>query len=100
MAIEFVNLLERAWGLTRDQLRFMADFARPQGAAAQHETSETINLLVKAGFVTAQESDSWKNSQVELYTLNELGRNFHRLLHQREPARAAGDASLLEGKAS
>jgi hypothetical protein len=99
MAVEFVNLLERAWGLTRDQLRFMADFARPQGAAAQHETSETINLLVKAGFVTAQDSDSWKNSQVELYTLNELGQNFHRLLHQRDASRPAAETGLLEGKA-
>ncbi len=83
-AVEFVNLLRRAGGLTRDQLRFLAEFPRSQGVASQHETSETINLLVAAKFAKAHECDTWKNSQAEIYTLTTTGQNFYNLIHYRE----------------
>lgn len=83
-AIEFLHLLYRAYGLTRDQLRFLADFSKPLGAAAMHETSETIRLLEAAQFVSTRECDTWKNSQAEIYALTAAGQHFYSLLHQRE----------------
>lgn len=83
-AVEFVNLLYRAGGLTRDQLRFLSGFQRPQSVAAQHETSETINLLLAARLATPHECDTWKNSQAELYTLSQAGQTFYDLLHRRD----------------
>lgn len=83
-AIEFIHLLYRAYGLTRDQLRFLADFSKPLGAAAMHETSETIRLLEAAEFVFTRECDTWKNSQAEIYALTAAGQHYYSLLHQRE----------------
>jgi hypothetical protein len=83
-AMEFINLLYRSYGLTRDQLRFLADFSKPLGAAAQHETSETIRLLEAAKMVSTRECDTWKNSQAEIYALTALGQHFYSLIHQRE----------------